>query len=171
MCGGLHNSYTHSRTFPPLSTSPERIEGMNCQLFNSVSAQLISLLSQIEYVQDTFHLRTPYEAFQFFFELHNLPSAFRLGSKARNAFSHLTTLNIQVQDANLGPYSKKMQSDGPKRTKTQEPEPNAAPPGGSSLCLNDDVSTVCKLSDAGCKLLRTPEILRCYPIFPVGSSL
>ena len=149
---------------------------MNCQLFKSVSLQpFFFFFLQIEYVQDTFNLQTPYQAFQFFFELHNLPSAFPLGSKAQNASSRFTTLIVQVRNANLDSYSKEMKTDGPKTQGTNQgtetQEPNAAPPGGSSLSLYDDVSTVRKLSAAGYKLFGASEISGCYPVFPAGSFL
>jgi len=103
---------------------------VNGQLFNSVSLQLISSFSQVEYVRDIFRLTVPYEAFQFFFELHNLPSTFPPDAQARNASSHSLTLNIQVQDENLGSYTsmKKLKPDGPK---PKGKEPNAAPPGSN----------------------------------------
>lgn len=75
-------------------------------LIVDVLAQIYYIL-QIKYVKDEFDLKTPTNAFRFFFELHNLPSALPRDDELSDAHSKLRALLKDVQDSRLPHFTPK----------------------------------------------------------------
>jgi hypothetical protein len=65
----------------------------------------LNVFGQIAYFHDNFPLEVPLDAFRFFFELHNLPSALPSDPDLRGAHSHLLQMEHQVRGWN---YDRKM---------------------------------------------------------------
>ena len=98
-------------------------------LIVDVLAQIYYIL-QIKYVKDEFDLKTPTGAFQFFFELHNLPSALPRDGQLSDAASKLNALFNQVKDATMRDFTSK----ATKKRKVGEAEldnSNAPPEDGT----------------------------------------
>jgi hypothetical protein len=75
-------------------------------LIVDVLAQIYYIL-QIKYVKDEFDLKTPANAFQFFFELHNLSSALPHDDRLSDAASKLRDLLNKVQGAKMPHFTSK----------------------------------------------------------------
>lgn len=109
---------------------------------------------------DDFDLKTSSGAFQFFFELHNLPVAFPPDGELSTTKTQLAFLNKNVAEKGFPGFTG-------KRSARPKPKSNA-PPGGNTNPF-DNPSTVQKVSDAGYELLFPVE--GWTPLNPVGSLL
>lgn len=110
---------------------------------------------QIKYVKDEFVLSIPSFAFQFFHQLHNLPSALPTDYDSVHGF--LRGLKDQIKNQGLTGYTKKTQTDNPeqpmKKRKLEEPGPS----GLSGNHQFNNPSTVRQLLGAGYEVLREEE--------------
>jgi hypothetical protein len=98
-------------------------------LIVDVLAQIYYIL-QIKYVKDEFDLKTPANAFQFFFELHNLSSALPHNDRLSDAASKLRDLLNKVQGAKMPHFT----SESTKKRKVGEAKlgnSNAPPEDGT----------------------------------------
>jgi len=108
-------------------------------LIVDVLAQIYSIL-QIMYVKDEFDLRTPTGAFQFFFELHNLPSALPCDGQLSSADAKLRALSQAVKNAQIGSFSLTSKT---KKRKTTDDNSNAhqeSSPWGDNPSLTQGLS-------------------------------
>ena len=90
---------------------PESTEVRHQCSIVDVLAQIYSIL-QIMYVKDEFDLRTSIGAFQFLFELHNLPSALPRDDQLSGAASKLHALFKEVKDAKMPHFTSKPTKKG-----------------------------------------------------------
>ena len=85
---------------------------------------------QIIYVRDEFNLKEPPDAFRFFFELHNLPSAFPPDDELINVAPKLESLLETVTNAQMSSFTKKPTKK--KKTGEADLDNSNAPPGNST---------------------------------------
>lgn len=111
---------------------------------------------------DELNLTTSHSAFDFFFELYNLPSVFPLDNLSQTA-SQLEPLNDQVKGHLPG-----FTGNPSKRPKTN-PAPNGPP--GDNMNPFGNPSTAQRVSDAGYELLLEDPIEGWKPLNPVSLLL
>ena len=110
---------------------------------------------QIHYVVDDFPLSVPSHAFEFFYQLHNLPAA--IPANYGDVAGHLEALRVQVKGENLKGYTGK---DTGKDTEGANKKRKLGEPGPGGLSRNlpiDNPSTVRRLLGAGYEVLREED--------------
>lgn len=111
-----------------------------------------------------FDLTLPIDRFKFFFELHNLPSAFPSDEELKSASSFLGAIDQRIRTANYPSLT------SVKKAKRDESKSKGAPPGDNAS-HSYNPTTVRKLSDAGYQVIQAPLYpVRYYFLFSSAAS-
>ena len=123
-----------------------------------------SNILQIAYIKDEFNLKIPTDAFRFFFELHNLPSALPRDAQLSGANSKLDTLRQEVINSGLPDFT-------PKRTTKRKTDDagfdNSNGPQVDSALGGGDPSLARELSNLGIRLDSEEKCPEWTPLNPV----